>query len=83
MKENLDLLIDENDEREKYVKELELELKDKSQHSDLMSQGVKMANDEAQERESKMNQMKLERDIKEKEAAAHLAMVEEKAKRVD
>ena len=27
--------------------------------------------------------MKIERDIKEKEAAAHLALVEEKAKRVD
>ena len=30
-----------------------------------------------------MAQIKLERDMKEKEAAAHLAMVEEKAKRVD
>lgn len=38
---------------------------------------------EAAERETKLTQMKLERDMKEKEAAAHLAMIEEKAKRVD
>ena len=42
-----------------------------------------MATVEAQERETKLNMMKIERDIKEKEAASHLAQVEEKAKRVD
>ena len=44
---------------------------------------MKIANEEAQERESKLAQIKLERDIKEKEAAAHLVVVEEKAARVD
>ena len=44
---------------------------------------MNMVTVEAQERETKLNQMKLERDMKENEAAAHLAQVEEKAKRVD
>ncbi len=83
LKENFDLLYMENDEKDKYVAQLELDLKEKSHHADHLTQGVKMANEEAQEREGKMTQMKLERDIKEKEAAAHLALVEEKAKRVD
>lgn len=52
--------------------------------------GAKIAAQEADqlqkaisERESKMSQIRTEKDMKEKEAAAHLAMVEEKAKRVD
>ena len=83
MKESLDLLILENDEKDKYVSELELDLKEKSHHTEHLSQFEKIATAEAQERESKMAQIKLEKDMKEKEAAAHLAMVEEKAKRVD
>lgn len=83
MKESLDLLILENDEKDKYIQELELDLKDKSQHTELMSKGMNMATAEAQERETKLNQMKIEKDMKEKEAAAHLAQVEQKAKRVD
>lgn len=83
MKESLDLLILENDEKDKYVRELELDLKDKSQHTEHLSRGMNMVTVEAQERETKLNQMKLERDMKENEAAAHLAQVEEKAKRVD
>ena len=42
-----------------------------------------MATAEAQEREAKMERMRIERDMKENEAKAHLAEVEEKAKRVD
>lgn len=63
--------------------ELELDLKEKSHHTEHLRDVVKIGTSEAQERETKMTQMKLERDMKEKEAAAHLAMVEEKAKRVD
>ena len=37
MKESLDLLILENDEKDKYIKELELDLKDKSQHTEHLS----------------------------------------------
>lgn len=44
---------------------------------------MQIATKEAKEREAKLTQMKLERDMKEKETAAHLVMVEEKAKRVD
>ena len=83
MKESLDDFIVENDELNKYVKELELDIKDKSQHTEHLSIGMKVQTEEAQERERKLNQMKVERDIKEKEAAAHLQLVEEKAKRVD
>ena len=42
-----------------------------------------MATAEAQEREAKLERMRIERDMKENEAKAHLAEVEEKAKRVD
>jgi len=44
---------------------------------------VKIETAEAKERELKMTKLKLEKDMKDKEAAAHLCMVEEKAKRVD
>ena len=37
MKESLDLLILENDEKDKYIQELELDLKDKSQHTEHLS----------------------------------------------
>ena len=54
MKESLDLLILENDEKDKYVAELELDLKESSHHTEHLSLGVKIATAEAQERETKM-----------------------------
>lgn len=83
MKESLDMLILENDEKDKLISELDLEIKEKANDADFAAQNVQIATEEVKERENKLTQMKLERDMKEKEAAAHLATVEEKAKRVD
>lgn len=47
-----------------------------AQEADQLQQAIS-------ERESKMSQIRTEKDMKEREAAAHLSMVEEKAKRVD
>ena len=55
MKESLDDFIVENDELNKYVKELELDIKDKSQHTEHLSIGMKVQTEEAQERERKLN----------------------------
>ena len=88
--ENLDLLIVENDEKDKLIQSLELDLKEKSHHTEHLKMGAIMASQEADqlqrianEREAKLMQIKLEKEMKENEAAAHLKMVEEKAKRVD
>lgn len=43
MQEHVDLLIDENDEKDKYVRQLELDLKDRNLHSEQMAQGAKLA----------------------------------------
>ena len=97
MKEDNDLLILEKDEKEKRIRELETEIERRATDADYNSQRVQIATEEAKdrenrlkvaaeeaaEREKKLNYMKLERDMKEKEAAAHLASVEEKAKMVD
>ena len=83
MKESLDLLILENDEKDKYIQEMEVEIKEKTHHSDFLAQGAKIATQEAAEREQKLEKMRLEKDMKEREAAEHLAEVESKAKRVD
>lgn len=83
MKESLDLLILENDEKDKYIQEMEVEVKEKTHHSDFLAQGAKIATQEAAEREAKLEKMRLEKDMKEREAAEHLAEVEAKAKRVD
>ena len=88
--ENLDLLIVENEEKDKLIQSLELDLKEKSHHTEHLKMGAIMASQEADqlqrianEREAKLIQIKLEKEMKENEAAAHLKMVEEKAKRVD
>ena len=54
LKENFDLLYIENDEKDKYITQLELDLKEKSHHADHLTQGVKIANEEAEEREGKL-----------------------------
>lgn len=36
MKETLDLLLLENDEKDAYLKELEIEIKEKTHHSDFL-----------------------------------------------
>ena len=51
MKESLDLLSLENDEKDAYIKELEIEIKEKTHHSDFLAQGAKIATQEATERE--------------------------------
>ena len=88
--ENLDLLIVENDEKDNLIQSLELDLKEKSHHTEHLKMGAIMASQEADqlqrianEREAKLMEIKLEKEMKENEAAAHLKMVEEKAKRVD
>ena len=43
MKESLDLLILENDEKDKYIQEMEVEVKEKTHHSDFLAQGAKIA----------------------------------------
>ena len=77
------MLILENEEKDAYIKELEIEIKEKTHHSDFLAQGAKIATQEATEREAKLEKMRLEKDLKEREAAEHLHEVEEKAKRVD
>jgi len=73
MKESLDLLILENDEKDIYIKEMEVEIKERTHQSDFLEQGAKIATQEAQEREARLERMRLEKDMKEKEAAEHLA----------
>lgn len=58
-------------------------MKEKSHHTESLTKETKLASQEAKDREAKIAQVKIERDMKEKEAAAHLGLVEQKAKRVD
>jgi len=43
MSENLDLLILENDEKDKLIDTLELDLKEKSHHTEHLTMGARMA----------------------------------------
>ena len=49
MTENLDMLILENDEKDKLITQIELDLKEKSQTTDMLNRGVQLATQEAKQ----------------------------------
>ena len=103
-KENLEVLLIDNDEKEAKIKELITDLNIKTQTIENLMQGLTQATEESDQINKKAKDLemqartvqvekditdkrlaaiKMEKDLKEKEAKTHLAEIETKAARVD